>query len=232
MGVFHVSASRWTTALAATLVAVLAVASRPAASSDDEHSKVLGSVYVGSGEHAGDATTVNGSVDIGANAVVKHVESVNGGITLGEHSTAASAQTVNGSMRLQPGARVAGSVELVNGGISLSKGADVVGHLSNVNGAIRLEEAHVGGGIETTNGDIDIGANSRVEGGVLINKGNDGWFSGMQKVPRVVIGPGAVVQGTLKFEREVKLFVSDRARIGTVQGATATKFSGEQPGGG
>ena len=45
----------------------------------------------------------------------------------------------------------------------------------------------------------------------------------------VVIGPGAVVQGTLKFEREVKLLVSDRAKIGVVEGATAIKFSGEHP---
>ena len=45
----------------------------------------------------------------------------------------------------------------------------------------------------------------------------------------VVIGPGAVVKGTLKFQREVKLYVSDRATIGPVEGATVNKFSGEHP---
>jgi cytoskeletal protein CcmA (bactofilin family) len=187
-------------------------------------------VHIDPGEHAGDATTVNGSVEIGANAVAKHVESVNGGITLREHATADSTQTVNGSTRLEQGARVARNVELVNGGISLAKGADVSGHLSNVNGSIALEAAHVGGGIETTTGDIDIGANSRVEGGILVNKSNEGWVSfSSPKIPRVVIGPGAVVKGTLRFEREVKLYVSDHATIGAVQGATVNKFTGEKP---
>jgi hypothetical protein len=44
-----------------------------------------------------------------------------------------------------------------------------------------------------------------------------------------VIGPGAVVQGELKFERKVKLYVSDKATIGTVTGATPEMFSGETP---
>jgi hypothetical protein len=48
-------------------------------------------------------------------------------------------------------------------------------------------------------------------------------------VPRVVIGPGSVVTGTLRFERPVKLYVSERATIGNVVGATAVKFSGEHP---
>ena len=44
-----------------------------------------------------------------------------------------------------------------------------------------------------------------------------------------MIGPGAVVKGTLKFKREVKLYVSDRATIGPVEGATVNKFTGEHP---
>jgi acetyltransferase-like isoleucine patch superfamily enzyme len=197
---------------------------------DNDQSKVLGSVHIDAGARTGDATTVNGSVEIGANAVVKHVESVNGGITMHDHATADSTQTVNGATRLETGARVKSSVELVNGSISLAKGADVGGHLSNVNGSIQLDEAHVGGGIETTQGDIDIGSNSRVEGGILVNKANDGWFNfNGPKPPRVVIGPGSVVKGTLKFNREVKLYVSDRATIGTVQGATVNKFTGDSP---
>ena len=209
----------------------LFVAAVPAlAAGDDDHSMVLGSVHVRPGEHTGDATTVNGSVEIGANAVAKHVESVNGGITLHEHAAADSTQTVNGSTHLDEGAHVARNVELVNGGISLEKGADVGGHVSNVNGSIELEAAHVGGGIETTTGDIDIGANSRVEGGILVNKSSEGWFSFHEpKIPRVIIGPGAVVKGTLKFDREVKLYVSDRASIGPVQGATINKFTGNRP---
>jgi hypothetical protein len=211
------------------VVSVLACATVRVSAADDAHDKVLGSVHIEAGQHAGDATTVNGSVEIGANAVVKRVETVNGSVTLREHSTAASATTVNGAVRLEQGVRVAGNVELVNGHISLDKGADVSGRLTNVNGSIELNAAHVGGGIETTTGNIEIGPDSRVEGGILINE-DDSWFHfGTPKLPRVVIGPGAAVKGTLKFRREVKLYVSDRATIGAVEGATPNKFSGEHP---
>ena len=214
---------------AASVVAVLAATSARVSAADDEHSKVMGSVHVEPGEHTGDATTVNGSVEIGANAVVRKADTVNGSVTLGEHSTAESMNTVNGSARLEKGARVSGNVALVNGHISLDEGADVSGRVTNVNGGIQLDAAHVGGGIETTTGDINIGSNSRVEGGILVNEDNS-WFNfGSPKTPRVVIGPGAIVKGTLRFKREVKLYVSDRATIGTVEGATANKFSGEHP---
>jgi hypothetical protein len=51
----------------------------------------------------------------------------------------------------------------------------------------------------------------------------------VRDVPRIVIGPGATVQGELRFERPVQLFVSDKATIGTVTGATPIPFSGERP---
>jgi hypothetical protein len=51
----------------------------------------------------------------------------------------------------------------------------------------------------------------------------------VRDVPRIVIGPGAAVQGELRFERTVQLFVSDKATIGTVTGATPISFSGESP---
>jgi cytoskeletal protein CcmA (bactofilin family) len=214
---------------AAAVVATLASTAVPVSAADDDHSKVLGSVHIEPGQHTGDATTVNGSVEIGANAIVNNADTVNGNITLREHSTAASVNTVNGSARLEKGARVSGNLALVNGPISLDREADVSGRLTNVNGAIQLDAAHVGGGIETTAGDIDIGPSSRVEGGILVKEDNT-WFSFFSpKIPRVVIGPGAVVKGTLKFQREVKLYVSDRATIGPVEGATVNKFTGEHP---
>jgi hypothetical protein len=37
------------------------------------------------------------------------------------------------------------------------------------------------------------------------------------------------VQGDLRFERKVRLYVSDKATIGTVTGATAMTFSGDTP---
>jgi len=44
-----------------------------------------------------------------------------------------------------------------------------------------------------------------------------------------VIGPHAIVDGTLEFRREVDLYVSDSARVGTIKGATANKFTGDHP---
>jgi cytoskeletal protein CcmA (bactofilin family) len=217
---------------AAAVVATLASTAVPVSAADDDHSKVMGSVHVEPGQHTDDASTVNGSVEIGANAVVKKATTVNGNVTLREHSAAAEVDTVNGAAELEKGARVAGNVSLVNGHISLDEGADVLGRLTTVNGAIQLRAAHVGGGIETTTGEVNIGPNSRVEGGILVREDKSwfSWFSfGSPTIPRVVIGPGAVVKGTLRFEREVKLYVSDRATIGPVEGATVNKFSGEHP---
>jgi hypothetical protein len=37
------------------------------------------------------------------------------------------------------------------------------------------------------------------------------------------------VKGELKFERKVRLYVSDRATIGTVTGATPVPFTGDNP---
>jgi hypothetical protein len=195
----------------------------------DKNSKVLGTVHIAPGEHAQNAQTVNGSIDVGENAVVDHAETVNGNVTLHPHSTASSVETVNGSVRLEDGVHVTGAVELVNGHIELNKGADVAGQLSNVNGTIEVQGAHVGGGIESVTGNITIGADSRIEGGIHIHRRNDGISFGTPKIPRIVIGPGATVEGPMIFEREVRLYVSDRATIGAVQGATPTKFSGDQP---
>jgi DUF4097 and DUF4098 domain-containing protein YvlB len=223
-GAFHLRT--FTTLIFAAAVVALGRVS----AADDDHSKVLGSIHIAPGQHADDASTVNGSIEIGANAAVKHADTVNGNVTLHEHSTAASVETVNGSARIEQGARVSGNIALVNGHISLDKGADVAGRLTNVNGAIQLDGAHVGGGIETSTGDIEIGPNSHVEGGILVNDSGQSWISfSKPKVPRVVIGPGAVVKGPLMFRRDVTLYVSDRATIGAVEGATANKFSGERP---
>lgn len=201
--------------------------------------KVMGSVQVPAGQSVDKATTVNGSVEIGAHASVKHAETVNGHITLGQEATAGSIETVNGSARIGRGARVSQGISLVNGRIDLDAGADVGGKVTNVNGSIQLSSAHVGGGIVTTNGNIEVGADSHVEGGILVNHQDSGWFSWLgfgsssgtssADMPRIVIGPHAVVKGELRFLRDVKLYVSDTASIGTVEGATPVRFSGDHP---
>jgi DUF4097 and DUF4098 domain-containing protein YvlB len=193
---------------------------------------VNGAIRVRAGEKKDDLSTVNGSVHIEDNAVVAGAETVNGAISLGAHATAESAHTVNGSITLGEGASVAHTISAVNGKLTLHAGADVAGAATNVNGTIALQAAHVGGGINTVSGDIDIGAHSRVEGGIVVQKEHDTfWFLhwGRSSTPRIVIGPEAVVQGNLRFERQVQLYVSEQASIGPVSGATAVKFSGATP---
>jgi len=200
---------------------------------------VLGSVQIPAGQNVDKATTVNGSVEIGAHANAKHAETVNGNITLGQEATAGSVATVNGSARIGRGAHVADGVSLVNGQIDLDPGADVGGKVTNVNGSIHLSAAHVGGGIATTNGNIEVGTDSHVEGGILVNQQDSGWFSWLgfgsshggksADRPRIVIGPRALVKGELRFLRDVTLYVSDSATIGTVEGAKPIKFSGDHP---
>lgn len=195
---------------------------------DNDIDKVNGAVRVEAGQQAGDVSSVNGSVHVGERATVQKASTVNGSVELGERAQATEVETVNGSATLGAGAKVSGEVSTTNGAIRLGKGADVAGKVGNVNGRINLDGAHIGHGIETVNGSIYVGANSRIEGGILVEKPS-GWFNSNNRPPHVVIGPHAVVQGTLEFRREVILQVSDSAQIGPVKGATATKFSGEMP---
>lgn len=213
--------------LALAFAAVLPVVAQ---ASDNDISKVNGTVHVDAGQHAGDVSTVNGAVHIEDGAVVQKASTVNGAVDMGDRVQATSAETVNGSVSLGQQGRIAGTIDSTNGGIRLAKGADVKGKVSNVNGSINLDAAHIGGGISTVNGDVIVGANSHVEGGILVDKPS-GFFhwNNNSRLPHVVIGPHAVVQGTLEFRREVVLQVSDTAQIGPVKGATPVKFSGDMP---
>ena len=195
-----------------------------------ETSKVMGDIELAAGEHSGDVSTVNGSIRIAENAVVGRAEAVNGSITLGRQASAAALETVNGSIELAQQARVSGEVHTVNGKLTLAEGAEVGGELVNVNGAIRVAAAHVGGGIETVSGGVDVGPNAHVDGGIHVRK-SGGWSLSFwsEDVPRIVIGPGTVIGGTLNFERKVSLYVSEKATIGPVQGATVVKYSGARP---
>jgi len=210
---------------AGTLLALLAACD---IAGDSGTTTVLGSVDVPAGEHRDDVSTVNGSVHIGQNAVVRHAHTVNGNVFLEAHASAAELHTVNGSVALAQSARVSGNVHTVNGKVTLESGAEVIGDLENVNGSIRIAAAHVAGGINTVTGSMELGPNAHVEGGLHVEKPS-GFSVLPDTVPRVVIMAGTVVAGTLNFERPVKLYVSDKATIGPVEGATPVKFSGERP---
>jgi DUF4097 and DUF4098 domain-containing protein YvlB len=192
-------------------------------------SKVMGNIDVAAGEHSGDVSTVNGSIHIHPNAVVGTAHAVNGSISLEARASASELTTVNGSIRLEQGARVSGTVHSVNGGLTLADGAEVGGSLTNVNGPIRVAAAHVGGGVETVSGGIELGPDAHVDAGIHVHKDNGSFNWDGGTVPRIVIGPGSRVGGTLNFERKVSLYVSDKATIGAVQGATAVAYSGDRP---
>lgn len=190
--------------------------------------KVNGSIRIEGNQQAGNLETVNGSIRVEDGGSAEDISTVNGSIRLGDGVIATSLETVNGGAEIGADARISGSVETVNGTIALGRNAEVAGRVENVNGRIALDAARVGAGVATVSGDIEIGADSRVDGGLLVDKPS-GWFNWNDRKPRIVIGPRAVVDGTLEFRREVELYVSDSARIGTVSGATAQKFSGDHP---
>ena len=205
-----------------------------AGQSASDATTVNGAVHVAANAKAADATTVNGSIELGDHASAANATTVNGGITLGMQASAHDLTTVNGSISLGDGAHVADDVTTVNGDVHLAQGVEVGGKAVNVNGHITLDDAHVGGGIETANGDIDIRGKSVVDGGILVKQSQGGGFLGIHfdsdHVPRIVIGPGATVNGMLKFERKVTLYISDQAHVaGPITGAMPVKFTGDTP---
>ncbi|MBN8727756.1 MAG: hypothetical protein J0H15_08655 [Xanthomonadales bacterium] len=211
-----------------SLIAAVCAFSAGAGAEPAKTSKVNGSIEIAADQQAGALSTVNGAIRVGDGASAGDISTVNGSITLGDRTRAESIDTVNGSITLGAGANVAKAITAVNGSARLDKGAEVSAGISNVNGRIALEAAHVGGRIETVGGDIEIGADSRVDGGILVQKPS-GWSFGFSRKPRIVIGPRAEVGGNLEFKRDVELYVSDSAKIGPVTGATVEKFSGEGP---
>lgn len=212
--------------LAALLAAFVVVAGAHAQGGRDIN-KVNGGIDVAAGDSIGDASTVNGGIKLGARAEAGAVTTVNGGIRLDEGAKARSLESVNGGVRMADNAQISGTLDSVNGSITLLPGARVDGDLGNVNGTITLDAAHVGGLLSTTNGSILIGSGSTVEGGLLVRKPK-GWNVD-NRPPRIVIGPDTDVRGTLTFEREVRLYVHDRARIGRIEGATPQRYSGSEP---
>jgi hypothetical protein len=211
------------------LTVTLALSACGEGTNGDESTKVNGSIEVPAGRQPGAVATVNGSIQVDDNARITSATTVNGSVHLGNHATATSLNSVNGSITVGAGAHVSGSASSVNGELNLKDGAEITGSLSNVNGKITLSDAHVAGGIKTVNGSMNIAGGSHVENGILVQKPSSELLQAAQNIPRIVIGPGATVQGDLRFERTVSLLVSDKATIGTVIGATVVAFSGDVP---
>jgi DUF4097 and DUF4098 domain-containing protein YvlB len=194
--------------------------------------KVNGSITAEASHTYGDLSTVNGGITIEPHAQIAEANTVNGSIRAGEDLHARSLTTVNGSIHVGARSQVDGGIETVNGGIFVDRGGKVSRGLTTVNGAIGIVETALGGGIETVNGDITVGVGSYVKGGIHVQKPSKGWSifqMGKQKIPRIVIGPHAVVEGPMVFEREVMLYVNTSAKIGSITGGAARRFDGATP---
>ena len=200
----------------------------------DGASSVNGSVTVGTGAIVnGDVETVNGTVRIEDSVQVRDASSVNGAVRLGTDVSARRVETVNGSIRVGGGSTVEQSVTAVNGGIELQSRSRVGEEVSNVNGGIELAGAEVGANVETVSGDIQLRDGAVVRGDIVVRKPSGWRWKEKKRKPRIVIGPGSVVEGVIELEREVELFLSDTAQVGGVTGEMslqdAERFSGDAP---
>jgi len=215
----------------AVFIVVLATALGACGNSGEDGNaanKVNGDIHVNAAQPNGSVSSVNGSIHVDDNATLANASTVNGSVHLGAHVTGDSIKTVNGSVAIGDGTRLTGSIKLVNGNVTLAAGADVAKDLMNVNGSMQITAAHVGGGIKTANSNLTISGDSHIEGGIHYDKPS-GFSTSTGTPPTVVIGPGVTVQGDLNFERPVRLYVSDKATIGPVSGATPVQFTGDKP---
>lgn len=199
-------------------------------------SKVNRSVTVEDGGRAGDVESVNGSIQIGDDAIIESAETVNGSVRIGANGQAESLETVNGSITVGAKTVVADGIETVNGAITLAEDAASLDKIETVNGRIELgARAQAGAGIELVNGGVELKDAARVTGNITVRKpGGFGWFNGNNKPPRVILGPNAVVNGDLVFEREVELYMHTTAKVtgkqhGPLVGGKVNSFSGDQP---
>lgn len=215
----------------AIATAALAIAAGPAFA-QQSIDKVNGSITAEHGQQYGDLETVNGSIRIEDGVRLEDASTVNGSIKGGDDVQARSLETINGAIRVGERAQLRGGMETVNGSLFADRGSRIGGDLATVNGAIGIVDTDLDGDIETVRGDITVGVGSHVTGGIHVEKPNgSGWnlHFGKHQVPRIVIGPDAVVDGPLVFEHEVTLYVHSSARVGRITGARAIAFSTPTP---
>jgi acyl-[acyl carrier protein]--UDP-N-acetylglucosamine O-acyltransferase len=195
------------------------------------HSTVNGDITVGRDAVVnGDLETVNGSIEIQDNARVRDAETVNGRVRIAAGVTAGSIESVNGSIEVDRESTV-DEINVVNGRVELAPGVRVAENVENVNGEMNIEGAEIGGNLETVNGDVTLAEGARIGRDLVVRK-PDG-VSVDRRRPKIVIGPGARVEGEIVLEREVELYVSESASVGGVSGVMtmddAVRFEGDRP---
>ena len=239
------TSKQWLASISTALVALILLAPAQAANinksirigdgiESDGHSTVNGSISVGSDSTvSGSLETVNGTIRVGQGTVIENADTVNGSIRMDNGVSARNVNGVNGSIRLGEQVTVSGEVSVVNGKIAMDTGTTVAGDVSNVNGEIEISGSEIGGDLTTVTGDIALMGNSVVRGDLVVEEPR-GWNSNdSRRKPKVVIGPGAEVVGDVMLEHEVKLYISETAKVGGVSGVMsmddAIRFSGARP---
>jgi DUF4097 and DUF4098 domain-containing protein YvlB len=187
---------------------------------DDGHSLtgVNGNVNAAPGSSYVNVSSVNGDVRLGRGATASVAKTVNGEIRLEEEARVGEATTVNGSVRAAPGVQITHDARAVNGNIEISERARVGGNVTTANGSIEIDGGEVTGLITTRNGNIELRSGARVLGGIHVLEETNSHNWNRNDPPRVDIGENCVVEGTLRFDREVELKVHPSAKIGQVIG--------------
>lgn len=212
--------------LSAALLGFIAWTASPVSVASDGRSitTVNGQVEAEDGQTYDTLSTVNGQVRVGRGVTAKEAKTVNGQVMIEENVKLGRASTVNGQLRVGEGSTIEHEASTVNGGVTLAKRVRVGGDVSTVSGGIQLDGAEVGGSLTTRNGDIELSDGAHVHGNISVKKKNDsGWSWGKDEPIEVRICATCVVDGELRFERPVDLYVQPGAKIGQVIGDSVTR---------
>jgi UDP-3-O-[3-hydroxymyristoyl] glucosamine N-acyltransferase len=210
----------------AALLAFIAWAASPVSVANDGRSinSVNGQVVANEGQTYETLSTVNGQVRVARGVTAREAKTVNGQVLIEEDVKLGKASTVNGQLRVGDGSTIEQTASTVNGSVKLGKRVRVGGDVSTVSGEIELDGAEVGGSLSTHNGDIELSDGAHVRGNINVKKKNDsGWSWGKDEPNEVRICSTCVVDGELRFERPVDLYVQPGAKIGKVIGESVTR---------
>ena len=190
-------------------------------------STVNGVITVGSGAIVdGGLRTINGAIRLGAGAQTGNLTIINGGITLADGAHAQKLEGVNSSVTLGKNVLIGADIAVVNGSLGAAPGTRIDGSAGIVNGDMALCGTVVSGKLSFVNGTVWLAAGSSVLGDIIAKQPQG---SNHNLPPVVVIGPHAIVGGSIMFERPGQLYVSDSAVIHGVSGVTPVKFAGDGP---
>lgn len=184
---------------------------------------------VGTSQH-GPLYQVDGSIDLAPGSSAGNLTGVSTDITLQRGAQAGRLRTVDGAICLEPRATARGDVMSVDGPIRLANDARVLGNVQTLTSAITLDDAVIGGGLETVSGTIRVDGNTLVNQGIVLKKptphetGPD-----VERLPTLIIGPKARIMGTVVAERGGNVWISRAAQVGRVEGATVHWFDGATP---